>query len=202
MWSSSAAKKNVVIGYKYRLAHARRYTSGAIYVTKALISCRTSPRVRRVYFRVNLSCRPRRGDISSIYRIRCTLVKERPLVNGSISNLIRISARYRPRVRTLAVSRRHATSRGKSAYSQFSFGALNGDVRFRSLPDVTREKPRPRRGDISSIYRIRCTLVKERPLVNGSISNLIRISARYRPRVRTLAVSRRHATSRGKSAYS
>ena len=84
-WSSSAAKRNVVIGYKYRLAHARMCTSGVTYVRKALIGCMMSPRMRRVYFRLNLSCRPRRGDISAIYRIRCTLVKERPLVNGSIS---------------------------------------------------------------------------------------------------------------------
>ena len=48
-------------------------TSGAIDVRKALIGCRRYPRMRRVYFRVNLSYRPRRSDISAIYRIRCKL---------------------------------------------------------------------------------------------------------------------------------
>ena len=79
------AVSKALIGPRDQIAHVQRYTSGAIDVRKALIGCIMSPRVRRVYFRLNLSCRPRRGDISAIYRIRCTLVKERPLVNGSIS---------------------------------------------------------------------------------------------------------------------
>ena len=87
-WSSSLVKVTAVsralIGPRDQIAHAQRYTSGAIDVRKALIGCRRSPRMRRVYFRVNLSYRPRRSDISAIYRIRCKLVKKRPLVNGTI----------------------------------------------------------------------------------------------------------------------
>ena len=56
-----------------------------------------------------------------IVEIRCTLVKERPLVNGSMS--------YPYGCRRAAASRRHA---GKARSCNFPFGALYGDVRFRT----------------------------------------------------------------------
>ena len=88
-WSRSLVKVSAVskalIGPRDQIAHAQRYTYGVIDVRKALIGCRRSPRMRRVYFRVNLSYRPRRSDTSAICRIRCKLVNERPLVNGPIS---------------------------------------------------------------------------------------------------------------------
>ena len=128
-------KRSVVIGYKCRLAHAQRCTSGVIDVRKALIGCRTSPRTRGVYFRVNLSCRPRRVDTSAIFRIRCTLVKERPLLNLS----------YRPH------------SSDMSAIYRIRCKL----VKERPLLNLNH---RPHSSDMSAIYRIRCKLVKERPL--------------------------------------
>ena len=140
-WSWSLVKVTAVskalISPRDQIAHAQRYTSGAIDVRKALIGCRRSPRMRRVYFRVNLSYRPRRSDISAIYRIRCKLVKERPLLNLS----------YRPHCSdTSAIYRIRCKL-----------------VKERPLLNLSY---RPHSSDTSAIYRIRCKLVKERPLLN------------------------------------